>query len=203
MAIITIQNPKSKIQNHASHLWLALQVYRDLNQHIRLPARTPQALLNHLAALATPPDLAAAEVAAEQTMAALRQVIAGWAPFPPWPEGGLPVEESLPIIKQALSTGQALQISYYTAGRDELTHRLVEPYRLEWRGGSSAEQSQENVTPTNEETQKANESKKQSKIGYLVGFCHRAQAERVFRVDRIHSIICLPAPDQDGQPWSE
>jgi proteasome accessory factor C len=76
----------------------------------------------------------------------------------------LPVEESLAVIQEALAEGQALEMDYYTAGRDELTHRLVEPYRLEQRGD----------------------------VHYLVGFCHRAQAERVFRVDRIRSIVKAP-----------
>ena len=81
----------------------------------------------------------------------------GSAPFPPWPEDGLPVEEGLALIKQALAEGQALEMDYYTAGRDTLTHRVVEPYRLEQR----------------------------DQVHYLVGFCRRAQAERVFRLDRI------------------
>jgi len=51
-------------------------------------------------------------------------------------------------------------MSYYTAGRNELTHRVVEPLRVERRG----------------------------KALYLIAFCHRAQAERIFRLDRIRAI---------------
>jgi len=58
-----------------------------------------------------------------------------------WVEPGLPVEETLAVIEQAL------EMSYYTAGQQELTHRVVEPLRLEYRRD----------------------------IPYLVAFCHRAQ----------------------------
>jgi hypothetical protein len=148
----------------AAHAWLALKVYQGLGQFIRLPAHTPQALLEGLAAQAGPEDLAAAETAADVALAALQEAIVGRAAFPPWPEGGLPVEESLAVIRQALAEGQALEMDYYTAGRDVLTHRVVEPYRLEERHDTY----------------------------YLVGFCRRAQAERVFRLDRIYSIVKVP-----------
>ncbi len=71
------------------------------------------------------------------------------------------MEESLTLIEEALAGGNLLAMDYYTAGRDVVTHRVVEPYRLEER----------------------------DEVHYLVGFCHRAQAERVFRLDRIHSVV--------------
>jgi proteasome accessory factor C len=147
-----------------------LKVYQGLGQFIRLPAHTPQALLDHLASQAGPDALAVAETAAEATLAALQEAIVGRAAFPPWPEDGLPVAESLALIRQALAEGQALEMDYYTAGRDVLTQRVVEPYRLEQRG----------------------------QVRYLVGFCHRAQAERVFRLDRIYSIVKVPLPDSES-----
>jgi predicted DNA-binding transcriptional regulator YafY len=142
-------------------LWLTLQVYQRLNQHLRLPVRIPQALLDHLAGQVTPTDIAAAEVAAGQVLADLRRALDGYVPFPPWPEGGLPEEESLAVIEEALATGQNLRLRYYAAGTETLTQRVVEPYRIERRG----------ETP------------------YLIGFCHRAQAERMFRVDRIYAVV--------------
>jgi hypothetical protein len=155
----------------AAHAWLALRVYQGLGRLVRLPAHTPQALLEQLAALADPADLTAAEVAAETALAALQEAMDGWSAFPAWPEEGVPVEESTSLIEEALAEGQALQISYYTAGRDELTHRVVEPYRVEWRGP----------------------------VPYLVGFCHRAQDERVFRLDRIRSIAKAPPVDESRE----
>ena len=151
----------------AAHVWLALQVVQGLGRHIRLPVRTPQALLDRLAALATPADLAAAEIAAEQTLAALHPLFDGRAPFPPWSDDGLPEADSLPVIEAALAEGHNLDLHYYAASTDRLTHRLVEPYRLEWQGD----------TP------------------YLIGFCHHAQAERTFRVDRIRAVTVV-----EGEP---
>jgi len=152
----------------AAHLWLAARLYQCLGQFIRLPTHAPQALLEHLAALAEPGDLVAAEAAVEQALAALRDALAGRAAFPAWVEPGLDVEETLPLIQQALEEGFALEMDYYTAGREELTHRVVEPLRLEERGG----------------------------VAYLVAFCHRAQAERVFRVDRIRGVVRVVRDDE-------
>jgi predicted DNA-binding transcriptional regulator YafY len=126
-----------------------------------LPVRLPQTLLDHLTEQLSPPDIAAAEVAVDQTLSALHQTLDGYVPFPVWLEDALPEEESLPLIEQALAEGCNLQIDYYAAGSNTRTRRQVEPYRLEWPG----------ETP------------------YLVGYCHLAQSERVFRVDRIYSVV--------------
>ncbi len=161
----------------AGHFWLVIEVYQRLGQLIRLPVRIPQSVLDQLSPQLTPTDLAAADIAAGQVLAALEQAIAGRAAFPPWSGDNLPVEETLPLIETALRDGLYLELDYYSAGRDELTHRLVEPYRLEWRGRAGAKADPTAGTP------------------YLVGFCQRAQAERVFRVDRIRTIVLVPAPD--------
>jgi hypothetical protein len=144
----------------AAHLWLAAKVYRALGQFIELPTRLPHDLVRRLATLAEPGPLSAAEVAFERTVEALQDAIQGRAAFPVWTETVLPVEESAARIEAALAEGLALEMDYYTAGRDALTHRVVEPHRLEYRGA----------------------------VAYLVGFCRRAQAERVFRVDRIRAL---------------
>jgi hypothetical protein len=121
----------------AAHLWLMLKVYQNLGQHIQLPVRIPQSLVDRLAEMLSPAAMAGAEVAAEQTLAALRRALDGQTPFPPWPEGGLPVEKSLAVIEQAMAAGQNIQLLYYAASTDRLTRRVVEPYRVEWRGAGS------------------------------------------------------------------
>jgi hypothetical protein len=158
-----------------AQIWLTLQVYQGLGRLIRLPVRLPQALLDQVTGLADAANLSAAESAAEQVLAELQQVIEGRAIFPPWPEAGLPVEDTLPLIQTALASAQNLDLLYYTAGTNRLAQRVVEPYRLEWRGN----------TP------------------YLVGFCRTAQAERVFRLDRIQEITLVPRSDEDGQTWAD
>jgi predicted DNA-binding transcriptional regulator YafY len=180
-----------------------LKVYQGLGQFIRLPARTPQALLDYLASLADPDALASAEATAAMTLEALQEVVAGRAVFPPLveplAEGGLPVEESLAVIKQALAEGMALEMDYYTAGRDELTHRQVEPYRLEWRGASrgAARPGRAREEQPALGSPGGGRGARGKGVPYLVGFCHRAQAERVFRVDRIHSIVKAPPAESE------
>lgn len=140
------------------------QLYRDLGQHLRLTARIPQALVDKLTALASPADLASARALVDDAMAALHHLIEGRTPFPPWPADHVPVEEGLFIIEGALAEGQNLELDYYAASTDTVTHRVVEPYRLNWHGD----------TP------------------YLVGFCHHAQTERTFRLDRIRQLDSVP-----------
>lgn len=157
----------------AAQLWLCLQVYRGLGQVVKLPARIPQRLLDSLRQELDPLDLATAEIAADQVLADLQQTIEGRAPFPPWSDDGVPVDESRAIIEAALAQGQHLDLLYYTAGTDRLTRRVVEPYRLEWHGD----------TP------------------YLIGFCHHAQAERTFRLDRIRQLAVCDGDEDSGATY--
>lgn len=158
----------------AAYLWLTAKVYQALGDVIDLPATVPFGLLAHLARVAEPQALAAAEVAIQRTLDVLYEVLAGRSPFPVWTAITLPVEESMAQIKEALTTGQALEIEYYTAGRNVVTQRVVEPHRLEYRG----------------------------QIAYLVGFCQWAQAERTFRVDRIRAIRLVPPTPDPGLDWN-
>jgi predicted DNA-binding transcriptional regulator YafY len=165
-------------------------VYRDLGQYIRLPVRIPQSVVDTLTQLANATDpagqaLAGAELAAEQTLAALRQVLDGQTPFPPWPEDGLPQTETLAAIEEALSTGQNLQLLYYAVSTNRLTRRVVEPYRLEWHGGTE-ESNRKSETPALRAG--ARVVNRKSGTPYLIGFCHHTQAERMFRLDRIREI---------------
>lgn len=188
----------------AAHLWLAVRVYQQLGQYIPLPVRLPQTLLDQVTALSSSADLAAAEIAAEQTLAALQQVVEGRTIFPAWPEDGLPVEDSLPVIEEALATGQNLELLYYTAGTDRLTRRVVEPYRIEWRGrGAGAQKIEDSRWKIEDKIHARQRGSPKLGIPYLVGFCHRTQAERVFRLDRIQAITLAPQPDEAGQMWGE
>jgi hypothetical protein len=175
----------------AAHLWLAMRVYHELGQHIDLPVRLPYALRDKVAEQLDEASLAAAEAAVEQTLAALKEALIGRVAFPPWPDEGLPVEETLPLIEQALATGQALELDYYALSTDTVTRRVVEPYRVEWRGRGAGEQRSEGVGGHGEGKDGGMGGGERRGVPYLVGFCHRAQAERVFRLDRIRRIITL------------
>jgi proteasome accessory factor C len=75
-------------------------------------------------------------------------------------------EATLEALRRALSDRRQIEIEYYAYGRDELTTRRVDPARIFSDRGQ----------------------------WYLAGWCHRADAERVFRVDRIRSIVVTEEP---------
>jgi proteasome accessory factor C len=66
-------------------------------------------------------------------------------------------------VKDALSRGRRLHLSYYVPGRDEATERDVDPMRLLVVEGRT----------------------------YLEGWCRRAEAVRLFRLDRVLSLAVL------------
>jgi proteasome accessory factor C len=72
----------------------------------------------------------------------------------------------LNAIRAAVERGHALRLTYYTAARDETTERVVDPMRMLLVGGKS----------------------------YLEAWCRRAEATRMFRVDRIDAFTELAEP---------
>lgn len=68
--------------------------------------------------------------------------------------------ETLDDLRRAINERRRIEIEYYSQGRDAMTARAVDPARLSSRDGA----------------------------WYLFGWCHRAGAERVFRVDRIRNL---------------
>jgi proteasome accessory factor C len=65
--------------------------------------------------------------------------------------------------RAALEQARALALDYYVPGRDEVTHRVVDPMRLLVVDGRA----------------------------YLEAWCRRAEAVRLFRVDRVHRVELL------------
>jgi proteasome accessory factor C len=83
--------------------------------------------------------------------------------------------EKLDQIRAAVEGGHALRITYYTAARDETTERVVDPMRVLMVGGRA----------------------------YLEAWCRRAEATRMFRVDRIDAFTELDepaAPPPEAEP---
>jgi proteasome accessory factor C len=68
--------------------------------------------------------------------------------------------ESLATLRAAVRDRHRVEIDYYSYGRDELTTRRIDPRQV------VADQGQ----------------------WYVAGWCHRAEGERLFRVDRIRAI---------------
>lgn len=67
---------------------------------------------------------------------------------------------TLDAVRRATEQQSQIEIEYYSLGRDALTVRTVDPARVLSHDGA----------------------------WYLLGWCHRAGAERVFRVDRIRAL---------------
>ena len=74
--------------------------------------------------------------------------------------------ERLDRIRAAVDRGHALHLTYYTATRDETTERTVDPMRMLMVGGKA----------------------------YLEAWCRRAEATRMFRIDRIDAWSELDEP---------
>ena len=83
--------------------------------------------------------------------------------------------DTLGQLRDAVATQRQIEIEYYTYGRDELTQRRVDPARLFSDQGN----------------------------WYLSGWCHRADGERVFRVDRIRSVTTTDEPVQHAGPTAD
>jgi len=79
---------------------------------------------------------------------------------------GAAEDDTLTLIREALAARRCVEIDYYSFGRNVANRRLVEPARLFADSGN----------------------------WYLGGWCHLAQAERVFRVDRVASAIVTDQP---------
>jgi proteasome accessory factor C len=66
-------------------------------------------------------------------------------------------------LRDALRDGKAVRIRYYTASRDHLSERVIDPMRLAVEGGRS----------------------------YVEAWCRTAGAVRIFRIDRIDALTVL------------
>ncbi len=69
-------------------------------------------------------------------------------------------------LRNAATSGTEVELSYYSYGRDAYSTRAVAPWRVFADSGN----------------------------WYVHGWCHQAEGERIFRVDRIESIVELERP---------
>jgi proteasome accessory factor C len=76
--------------------------------------------------------------------------------------------DNLDRLTHATAAGEQLEIDYYSFARDEMTTRVVDPLRVFHALGA----------------------------WYLAAYCHRAEGERLFRVDRVRAVRSTgePAP---------
>lgn len=83
-------------------------------------------------------------------------------------------ETTTAAVRDALAAGRALRIRYYTAGRDAVSQRVIDPMRLLIVEGR----------------------------GYLEAWCRRAEGVRLFRLDRVEAVeqlaeLAAPPPDAE------
>ncbi|HEX7659818.1 MAG TPA: WYL domain-containing protein [Pseudonocardiaceae bacterium] len=140
-----------------------------MRRPLRLTAAEATALLVALRALADTPGVVDSE-AVSRTIAKIEAAV-GEAQ----PTGvvvGLAMRETEETaktgatVRDALSRGRALRIRYYTASRDAVTDRTIDPMRMLLLDGR----------------------------GYLEAWCRNAQGVRMFRLDRIDAVTVLDEP---------
>ena len=79
---------------------------------------------------------------------------------------GLEAPVELAVVRRALEARRRLHLVYQSQSKDEVTERDVDPWALLLSDGR----------------------------WYLVGYCHRVNDERIFRVDRMRSVAELDEP---------
>lgn len=77
-------------------------------------------------------------------------------------------DASLAVLRRAVKAGQAVALTYYSAGRDARTERTVDPMRLLLVDGH----------------------------WYLEAWCRRAEGVRMFRLDRVEELDQLDEPSR-------
>lgn len=152
-----------------------------LRRPVRLTTAEATALLVALRTLAELPgviDTAAVRRATAKIERAVGDAGTGAiAVEPPAPAAVSEREEATAVaVRTALDTGRALRIRYYTAGRDAVSQRTIDPLRLLIVEGR----------------------------GYLEAWCRRAEGVRMFRIDRVEDVELLaepssPPPDAHAQ----
>lgn len=128
-----------------------------LDRPLRLTADEATALIVAARALADVPGLAGRE-ALESAVARIEQAIGSQASATNRVRVALdPPNEVLSVLQRALRDRRRVHLRYLVWSRDEITYRDVDPMRLLARDGH----------------------------WYLEGWCHRAEAVRLFRLDSI------------------
>ncbi len=136
-----------------------------MSRPLRLAGPEATALVVALRALADTPGVV--DTDAVQRALAKIEAASGRAEHPVVVVGLASREEAATAtVREALDRRRALDMRYYTASRDALTERVVDPMRLLLVDGR----------------------------GYLEAWCRAAEAVRLFRLDRIEHVTALDEP---------
>jgi hypothetical protein len=141
----------------AASLWLGLRVLLGLQRYAPLPLRPAYDQLTQLEAVLNESTQAALEAQAHYILNNIDQAIAGRDAFQP--STTPPDPDTVVRLRLAIADEVPLTIHYQPPGDHAPTVHLVEPLRLEWHDD----------------------------LAYLHAYSYRAEANRVFRLDRVIS----------------
>jgi proteasome accessory factor C len=136
---------------------------------LRLGMDEASALLVALRMLAATPELAEVQGDALPRVMAKLERAAGEGAATVSSQVAVDVDaapDALPRVREGLKRGRRLSLRYYVPGRDEVTPREVDPTRVVVVDGRA----------------------------YLEGWCYRAEAMRLFRLDRMLGVDVLDVP---------
>ena len=137
-----------------------------MSRPLRLTAEEALALIVALRTLAETPGIIDRDVV-ERALAKVESAAGGHVDAADAVQVALDAEaKARPVVQVALDEFRALELRYFTAGRDETTERVVDPIRLFSSEGRT----------------------------YLEAWCRRAEGLRVFRLDRIEAATVLDEP---------
>jgi proteasome accessory factor C len=136
-----------------------------MSRPLRLTAEEALALVVALRTLAETPGLADTD-AVQRALAKVEAAAGGGVDDATVAVRLDDAERVRPVLAQALVSGRALRLRYYSASRDETSERTVDPLRVFEADGQS----------------------------YLEAWCRQAEGLRVFRVDRMEDVTALDEP---------
>ena len=143
-------------------LWLAGQLYALLGQYLGLPLPPPFTTLGQELGRFSPAQQALLQSQWQQLRQQVLELLDGQA-FTPPPQPSDP-DRWRRTIERVIADERSLEMTYFTAGRNLLTRRVVDPYWIEERHG----------------------------VAYLRAYCHLSDRVRTFRLDRIQDLSDRP-----------
>ncbi|TQS46741.1 helix-turn-helix transcriptional regulator [Cryptosporangium phraense] len=153
---------------------VTLTYHAELDRPLRLTADEALALIVALRALAETPGVDGAAVGRALAKVEGAAGEAGRSAKQVAVTGGYEDTGVAAQVRGALERGRALKIVYYTAGRDATSERVIDPMRLLVVDGRA----------------------------YVEAWCRRAEAVRMFRIDRIDALEELPEPSVPARGMS-
>ncbi|MFT4395604.1 helix-turn-helix transcriptional regulator [Gordonia lacunae] len=163
--------PDDLIELEFSEGYVTVGFTAGMDRPLRLTTVEASTLLVALRALVETPgvvDVAAARRAIakiEQAVGATVPGVAGASDTAPDPSGENPTYST---IREATKQARALRLRYYSAGRDSITDRVVDPIRLQVMDQHT----------------------------YLEAWCRMAEGVRLFRFDRVDTATTLDEPSR-------